>query len=107
MTSVIGFLAKSLLHNSGDELLRETLKKLCRKVWTVDGSNEVGRYRPKTVLPEPVITKVLQVAIVLKDQDLIKDVADHHEGNLSLDFFKWAQEQFAAGAVAFDSIKDR
>lgn len=48
-----------------------------------------GAYRPpKTVLPEAAITKVLQAAIVLKDQVFIKDAGDQHEGKLSLDFLK-------------------
>lgn len=107
VTSVIGYLAKTLLHTSGDQSFIKTLKGLCRKVWSSGQNDEVGSFRQKIVLPEPTITKVLQAAITLKDQDFVKDAAEYHEGNLSLDFFKWARDQLAAGTTTFDSIKDR
>jgi hypothetical protein len=109
-TSVIGYLARSLVHtpDGDDQFLIKTLKDLCQEVWTVSESGPPGSYRPpKIVLPEAVMTKVLQAAIILKDQVFVKDAVDHHEGNLSLDFFTWAQEQIAAGLITFDTIKDR
>lgn len=106
--SVIGYLAKSLVHTPDDQFLIKTLKDLCREVWTVSESEPPGSYRPpRIVLPEAVIIKVLQAAIISKDQDFVKDAMDRHEGNLSLDLFTWAQEQIAAGLITFDTIKDR
>ncbi|KAJ6187049.1 hypothetical protein N7519_001957 [Penicillium mononematosum] len=97
-TSIIGYLAKSLLHTPDDQFLIKTLRDLCQEVWTVSES--------RVVLPQAIITKVVQAAIILKDQEFVKDAADRHEGNLSLDFFTWAQEQIAAGLITFDTIKD-
>ncbi|CAG8012473.1 unnamed protein product [Penicillium nalgiovense] len=105
--SVIGYLAKSLVHTPDDQFLIKTLKDLCREVWTVSESEPPGSYRPpRIVLPEAVITKVLQAAIISKDQDFVKDAMDRHEGNLSLDLFTWAQEQIVAGLITFDTIKN-
>jgi len=108
MVPVIGYLAKSLLHSPSmhspsNQCLTKTFKDACQKIWT----EEIPRYQTRTVLPEPVITKVLQAAIKLKDQYFINDVAKYQGGNLSLDFFKWAKEQIAAGDIDFDTIKDR
>lgn len=100
--SVIDYLAETILRASFDNILTKTLKDFCRKVW----SSGQTRGNAKIVLPEPTMTKVLQAAIILNDQVFIKDAADKHEGKLSLDFFKWARDQLAAGKLSFDSIKD-
>ncbi|KAJ5377333.1 uncharacterized protein N7496_004742 [Penicillium cataractarum] len=106
VTSVIGYLAKTLLHTSGNQSVIEPLKDLCRKVWSPDQGEEFGSFRERLALPEPANTKVLQAAITLKDQDFIKNAAEHHDGNLSLEFFKWTRDQLDAGTTSFDDIKD-
>jgi hypothetical protein len=107
LPSVIDYLAKTLLRAPLDNILTKTLKDFCGKAWSSGQSQGNGALSPKIVLPEPTMTKVLQAAITLKDQDFIKDAADKHEGNLSLDFFKWARDQLAAEKISFDSIKNR
>lgn len=106
-TSIIGYLAKSVLKTPGDLLMVESLKDLCQQVGIVSDPETPEDYRPPKIgLPETVITKVLQAAIVLKDQDFIKDALNHHEGNLSLRFFTWAKEHVANDATVFNSLKE-
>lgn len=106
-TSIIGYLAKSVLKTPGDQFMVDSLKDLCQKVGIVSDPElpEVS-HPPKIDLPEAVITEVLQAAIVLKDQDFIESALNHHEGNLSLRFFAWAKEHVANDAIAFNSLKE-
>jgi hypothetical protein len=100
--SIIGYFAKSLLNSSCDQSSFSTLKDICEKVWF---SNAEKVRNPGTILPQDIISNIIQVAFRLKDQAFFEDAALEHGGNLSLDFFKWARDRFAAGDVAFDSIQ--
>ncbi|OJJ95018.1 hypothetical protein ASPACDRAFT_1860402 [Aspergillus aculeatus ATCC 16872] len=104
--SIIKYYAKLVLTPDADPLWAKTLKELVFKMWRKSEENPRPSNPSDRIFADETMLKILKAAFGTQDSAFFKEAARCHKGKLSMDFFAWAQEQFACEGSSFAKVQD-
>ncbi|RAH68280.1 uncharacterized protein BO66DRAFT_440210 [Aspergillus aculeatinus CBS 121060] len=104
--STIKYYAKVVLVPDADPLWIKTLKELVFGLWRRSEENPRPSYPSGRIFADETMIKILKAAFGTEDSAFFEEAARCHKGKLAMDFFAWAQKQFACGGSSFAKVQD-